>query len=235
MRLAAGMRETEAQKITATIRQRGSFNSVTSLWRASAIRTATLRTLAMADAFTSMKLDRQQALWAVSRLKDDFLPMFDGMDADEPVAALPAIAPSTSVVQDYSALGLSLKAHPISFVREALAARGVTQARQMTDEAQWPHGRSITVAGLALIRQRPGTASGIIFMTIEDETGVANLVIRPAVYERYRRAIRHSTAIVASGKIERAGQVVHVLVHQAKNLSDVVNSQPPKAKSRDFR
>src|SRR6185295_11626652 len=105
------------------------------------------------------------------------------------------------------------KAHPISFARKQLQEHRITPAGQLTDEKRWPHGSRIAVAGLALIRQRPGTASGIMFMTIEDETGIANLVIRPPVYERYHRALRHSIAVVAWGKIERAQQVVHILIH----------------------
>jgi len=105
----------------------------------------------------------------------------------------------------------------------------------LLDEKLSPHGKQIGVAGLALIRQRPATASGIMFMTIEDESGIANLVIRPSIYERYRRAIRNSTAVVAWGKIERQGQVIHILVNRASNLVDVVNSAPPKIHARNFR
>ncbi len=234
MRLVAGLREKHAQQITAAVGRSGVFHSVTTLWRTSGVRTEALRTLARADAFASMGMDRQQALWAVARLRNDKLPMFDAIDADEPAAPLPAVTPAARVICDYSAIGLSLKAHPLSFVRAQLASRGITASRELADEHRWPHGRKIAVAGLALVRQRPGTANGIMFMTIEDDTGVANLVIRPPTYERHRRALRHSVAVVAWGTIERLGQVVHIMVERASNLSDIVASTPPKVHPKHF-
>jgi error-prone DNA polymerase len=234
MRLISGMRQHDAHKITTAIQTHGPFPSVTSLWRVSQARVKAFRTLAQADAFQSMQLDRQQALWAINRLNDEALPMFDALDSDDALAALPSIPPATQVIHDYSALGLSLKAHPISFARPHLAARGIIPCSKLLDPVT-AHGRKVTVAGLALIRQRPATASGIMFMTIEDETGIANLVIRPPVYERFRRAIRHSVAIVAHGNIEREGQVVHILVDGASNLAHLINGQAPKVATRDFR
>ena len=236
MRLVAGVREKEIEKITATVKLHGGFESVTGLWRASGVGVATLRKLAMADGFNSMGLDRQQALWAVGRLRDEALPMFEACDRDELPADLPEVPEVMRVIHDYSAIGLSLKAHPMSFARGRLNECGVTRAGELSDENKWPHGKSICVAGLALVRQRPGTASGIMFMTIEDETGVANLVIRPPVYEKYRRAIRLSMAVVAWGKVEREGQVVHVLVEKAAGLAEVTSGTQAglKVHSRDF-
>jgi len=236
MRLVAGAREKEIEKITAAVKVHGGFESVTGLWRASGVSVASLRKLAMADGFNSMGLDRQQALWAVGRLRDEALPMFEACDRDELPADLPEVPEVMRVIHDYSAIGLSLKAHPISFARQRLTECGVTRAGELSDEKKWPHGKHICVAGLALVRQRPGTASGIMFMTIEDETGVANLVIRPPVYEKYRRAIRLSTAVVAWGKVEREGQVVHVLVERAANLGEVTSGTQTglKVHSRDF-
>jgi error-prone DNA polymerase len=235
IRLVAGMRAKEVEKITATRNRCGRFQSVHALWRASGVRVDALRKLAMADAFGSMGLDRQQALWAINKLRDDALPMFDLTDTDEAQAPLPPVPAHIRVIHDYSATGLSLKAHPISFARPQLSMHGISLTGQLLNEKLCPHGRKIGVAGLALIRQRPATASGILFMTIEDESGIANLVIRPSIYERYRRAIRSSTAIVAWGKIERQGQIIHVLVNRASNLVDVVNSAPPKVHARNFR
>ena len=146
----------------------------------------------------------------------------------------------TQVVHDYAATGLSLKAHPVSFARPALQALHAAPAGELADEARWPHGKRVAVAGLVLVRQRPSTASGILFMTLEDETGVANLVVRPAVYERQRRALRQSVALVAWGRVERAGQVVHVLVERAKNMNelaareDAAGPAAMQSLSRDF-
>ncbi len=230
MRLVGGIREPEVLKIAAAVERHGSFRSITRLWRESGVRAQTLRQLASADAFASMGLDRQAALWDVKKLRDESLPMFDALEEIEAAAALPVIDLPAKVIADYSSTGLSLKAHPMSFSRPVLNQRGVVPAGELDDPGRSPHGRIVAVAGLVLIRQRPGTASGIVFMTIEDETGVGNLVIRPDVYKRWYHSLRHSVAIVAWGKVERQGQVVHVLVDRAENLAG-----RPKVTSRDFR
>ncbi len=232
MRLVTGLRQPEADRIAAAVKIHGPFSSIVSLWRKSGVRADTLRKLAAADAFTSMGLDRQAALWATQQLRDDSLPMFDGMDPEEPAAELPSIPLRARVVYDYAATGLSLKAHPVSFARPALNAIGVTPAGHLADEKLCPHGRRLSVAGLVLVRQRPGTASGILFITLEDETGIANLVVRPNIYEQHRAALRHSIGIIAHGKVERQGQVVHILIHAA----DPLTSRMPEVEttSRDF-
>jgi error-prone DNA polymerase len=236
MRLISGLRETEACHLAATVAARGPFSSVTTLWRASRVRAATLRTLAAADAFASMGLDRQAALWAVMRLKDEVLPMFDAHDTDDLPADLPAVAPATRVIHDYAATGFSLKAHPLAFARRQLARLGVTPTEHLADERRWLQDKRIAVAGLVLVRQRPATAHGILFMTIEDEGGIANLIIRPTIYERFRRAIRHSVAVVAWGKVERQGQVVHVLVDRAVDMAQWVGKDSAvKPAVREFR
>jgi error-prone DNA polymerase len=220
---------------------------------------ATLRALAAADAFGSMGVDRQRALWEILRLRDEELPLFDQAPITSALAtpapsnpgiaipgldrgaeALPLIPAFTQVVHDYAATGLSLKAHPVSFARAALHALHATPAGELADETRWPHGKRVAVAGLVLVRQRPSTASGILFMTLEDETGVANLVVRPGVYERQRRALRQSVALVAWGRVERAGQVVHVLVERAANMNELAAQRDAAAPSgmqslsRDF-
>jgi DNA polymerase III alpha subunit len=111
----------------------------------------------------------------------------------------------------------------------------VTANGDLLDEPQHPHGSRVTVAGLVLVRQRPGTASGIMFMTIEDETGVANLVVHPNTYERFRAALRQSVAIIARGKIERQGQVIHVFVQSAEPLTGRAKEAEVAVHSRDFR
>ncbi len=191
--------------------------------------------LASADAFTSMGLDRQSALWGVAQLRDEVLPMFDEVEEeDDSQESLPDIALSTSVVYDYAATGLSLKAHPMSFAREQLQRRHICAAEELSDAVRSPHGRQVAVAGLVLVRQRPATAKGIVFITLEDETGIANLVVRANVYEQYYRPLRRTVTMVAWGKVERQGQVVHVLVERAAELSTVVCAPEPKSMSRDF-
>ncbi len=133
------------------------------------------------------------------------------------------------VMTDYATAGLSLKQHPIALVRPTLDEMGIATAQQIRDI---PHGTWVRVAGLVLIRQRPGTASGIVFETIEDETGIVNLIVRPDVYERYRPAARHAALLRADGRIERQGQVVHVMVRRMFDLSHLI--QGHRHTSRDF-
>ncbi|MEX2217085.1 MAG: OB-fold nucleic acid binding domain-containing protein, partial [Phycisphaeraceae bacterium] len=136
------------------------------------------------------------------------------------------------VVQDYSAVGLSLKAHPLSFIRDWLDEHHVTRSSELADESRWPNGSPIAVAGLVLVRQRPGTASGVVFVTLEDETGIANLIIRPRVFEMDRKAARHASVALARGRVERQGQVVHVMVHQIQDITQTL--QQLLVRSRDF-
>ena len=146
--------------------------------------------------------------------------------------SLPRIDEPRKVIQDYAALGLSLKAHPVSFLRPMLEARGAVPAADLRDEKKWPHGTRAAVAGMVLVRQRPGTASGIVFMTIEDETGTANLIVRPHIYQRDRQAARHGVVVLARGVVERQGDVVHVLVRSLQSADWAL--QELAARSRDF-
>jgi error-prone DNA polymerase len=238
MRLVRGLREDEAALVVNAVARSGPLRSIAELWRASGARVSTLRRLASADAFRSMGLDRQAALWEIRSLSDEQLPLFEQRgqtpfpDAGKGVCPLPRISEPRKVIQDYVATGLSLKAHPVSFCRDELAARGAVPAREFADEHKWPHGSKAAVAGIVLVRQRPGTASGIVFMTLEDETGTANLIVRPQVYQRYRRAARHGVVVLARGTVERQGAVVHILVESIENAAGAFAALA--GRSRDF-
>ncbi|MFO0874644.1 MAG: error-prone DNA polymerase [Phycisphaerales bacterium] len=143
----------------------------------------------------------------------DEVPRAGEAEPDD-LPSLPPLGPLSQVSRDYGTIGLSLRAHPMSFVREALVRRGVRCNGVLRDERAWPQGRTVAVAGVVLVRQRPGTANGIVFMTIEDETGVANIIVRPDVWERHRRAAKHGTAVLVRGRVERQGIVVHVLARR---------------------
>lgn len=245
MRLIKGLREEEANAITKAVDRYGAFRSIEGLWRTSSVRIVTLHTLARADAFGSMGLDRQAALWDIRRLRDDELPLFDGKRDEGYLApgeysgdsggerdVLPPILEPRKVVQDYAAVGLSLKAHPISFIRLMLQSRGAIEAAQLKDAKRYPPGMVVAVAGIVLVRQRPATASGIIFMTLEDETAISNLIIRPHIYERFRSAARHGVIILARGRVERQGEVIHILVDHLERIE--WPTEALQAGSRDF-
>ena len=236
LRMVKGLRRIDGDAVVGAVAERGPVDSVYKLWRASDVPARTLKRLADADAFGSMRLDRQRALWQVRSLHDQPMPLFDEVDAGEPVElALPPVEPARQVLGDYAAVGLTLKQHPVSFLRKQLDRRGVTPNALLSDEQQVPAGRIVRVAGIVLVRQRPGTASGVVFMTLEDETGVANLVVWPKVYERFRKIARHSTLLLAKGKLQRdtdGGKVVHVVVQHLVELQ--MPGQPLVTRARNF-
>ena len=181
-----------------------------------------LEKLADADAFRSIGLDRRQALWQVSALNDRPTGIYKGQQSEnnlEQGIQLPAMTASEHVVQDYSSMALSLKAHPVSFVREKLSMLHITRASEL---GLLNNGAPVRVAGLVLVRQRPGTASGICFITIEDETGSANLVVFKKLFDHYRKEILHSRLLMVEGTVQKEGEVNHVIVKRCHNLSGLL-------------
>ncbi|HMN87403.1 MAG TPA: OB-fold nucleic acid binding domain-containing protein, partial [Bauldia sp.] len=177
--------------------------------------------LADADAFRSLGLDRRDALWAARALgggSETRLPLFDTAAlADirrEPDVALPPMPVGEHVVNDYRYLSLSLKAHPLSFLRTRLAAARVVPNGALRTT---PNGRRVTVAGLVLIRQRPGTAKGVIFMTIEDETDVANIIVWPKTFERFRAVVLGARLVGVTGKMQSESGVIHVVADRIED------------------
>ncbi|MFO1049434.1 MAG: error-prone DNA polymerase, partial [Geminicoccaceae bacterium] len=188
------------------------FRTMEELRRRSGVRRATLVTLAEADAFRSLGLDRRQALWAVQALKDRGLPLFDHAMAaagpgsnlppveggDEPWLELPEMGLGEHVLEDYASLRLSLKAHPLALLRDWLARKRAITARELWHADP---GRRVTVCGLVLVRQRPGSAKGVIFATLEDETGFANLVLWPDRFEKFRAVVMTARLLAATGTL----------------------------------
>jgi error-prone DNA polymerase len=198
------------------------FSDVHDLWRRSGLKRATLERLAAADAFRSLRLDRRQTLWEVRGLPKEIpLPLFDHADAPEAGAeqevTLPAMPLSEHVVNDYRTLRLSLKAHPMSFLRARVAASRIASC---ADLKSMRDGAFVSVAGVVLVRQRPGSAQGVVFMTIEDETGVANSVIWPKVLERERKAVMGARLVVVHGRIQRHEDIIHVVAAKLDDRSD---------------
>ncbi|MDG2055632.1 MAG: error-prone DNA polymerase [Phycisphaerales bacterium] len=232
MRLVKGLRRKDAEAVIEAIRANEAKDrfGIVGLARAAGLGGAQLRPLAKADAFNSMGLNRRQALWQVGGLGVGFSSVNNTIFADtslrEPaVVSLPECSAFDEVIDDYGSLGLSLKSHPISFIRDWLNERGCVDSRVVSEGAgqeKMADGSCVIVAGLVLLRQRPSTANGVVFITLEDEYGVVNLVLRPDVYESNRLAARHAVAGLVWGKIERRDGVVHVLVMQMKSLDGLL-------------
>ena len=213
-----GFSEDDA-KIIESVRGQG-FDSVRDLWLRTRLKPAALEKLAEADAFRSLGLSRRDALWAVRALqragdKDD-LPLFKrvAMPELEPDVALPPMLPGQQVIEDYRHLHLSLKAHPVSFLRADLDARGIVRHALLPEIRP---GRIVTVAGLVLVRQRPGTGNAI-FMTLEDETGIANSILWPRVFERWRPIIMGARLISVTGELQNEKSVIHIVARSFEDL-----------------
>ena len=218
-RQVKGLKEEDMQALVAA--RQSPFTNIHSLMDAG-ITQAALERLADADAFRSLGLDRRQALWEVAALGDRPVGMFEGQESEsavEPEAQLPIMSAAEHVVQDYSSTSLSLKAHPVSFVREKLLMLQVTSTQNLN---QLKDGDLVKVAGLVLVRQRPGTASGICFITIEDETGIANLVVFKKLFDKYRKEILQSRLLMVEGRLQREGEVTHIVVRRCVNLSGLL-------------
>ena len=213
-----GFREEEADWIAAA---RGNgYPDAESLWRRAGIPPKALERLAEADAFSGIGLSRRDALWQVRAIKGAApLPLFsdpiDGEGIVEPEVTLPAMRPGEEVVEDYVSLRLSLRAHPMALLRPALP--GLTPHGELRTA---PLRQRISTCGLVITRQRPGTASGVIFLTLEDETGVANVVVWPKIYERFRRAVIAGRLLRVSGTLQREGIIVHLIAQKVEDLSD---------------
>lgn len=191
---------------------------------------ASLERLADADAFRSIGLDRRQALWEVSALQSAPTGMFSNQqdETETQKVQLPQMEFSQHIFQDYATTALSLKAHPVSLVRQQLAMFGVTPAASMKELRD---GIQIKVAGLILVRQRPGTASGILFITLEDETGIANLVVFSKIFEQFRKEILQSKLLMVEGKVQIEGEVIHIVVQRCTNMSSLFDKIPTSSKA----
>jgi error-prone DNA polymerase len=255
-----GLKEEEIKDRLITHRGNG-YSSLEQLARRGGVTRFTLERLAEADGFTSMGLDRRAALWAMRRLGrldiepvkrngvalDSNLPLFaphieDGF-FDEPAVALPPMQLSEEVMDDYQTTGLSLKAHPCSFFRPELKKLGVITSREHKSDSL-PQDAHVTVAGLVLMRQMPGTAKGVVFITLEDETGIVNIIVWPKILAANRRVVMTGEFLAIRGKLQRSGLVIHVVAESFMDLSVDLRrlrqdeftetALPALIKSRDF-
>ena len=218
--MVKGLSAIHADEIIA--RRRACYHSIEDLWRRVAIPIAALERLAEADAFQCFGLDRRAALWSIRGLSDSRLPLFDAVPAEpdpEPVVSLPAMTAGRQVVEDYRATGLSLRRHPVSFLRADLNSRRIVRC---ADLATIRDGKRLEVAGIILVRQRPGSARGVLFVTIEDETGHANLILWPSVFEAQRRLVLSASMLSCRGKLQKEGEVIHVIAEHLTDLSPLL-------------
>jgi len=232
-RQVKGCREADATALVA--HRGGGYASVREVWRRAGLAPAALETLANADAWRSLGLDRRAALWEVRGLGAAPLPLFAHAEqrasaqavpglghnappgalavesAHEPQVSLPEMPIGVQIVEDYRHLRLTLKAHPLALLRPVFAKRGVVLNKELARRAD---GERVTVAGLVLIRQQPGTAKGVIFVTLEDETGIANAVLWPDVSQAHRRALLDSRLLLISGRLQSYSNVIHVVAER---------------------
>ncbi|HEY2720341.1 MAG TPA: OB-fold nucleic acid binding domain-containing protein, partial [Chitinophagaceae bacterium] len=213
-----GLRE---EDINVLLSSRTRFTSIDEL-RDLDLSRATLEKLADADAFRSIGLDRRQALWEISVCDDHPVALFKGQPGEtarEEKPSLPVMSLPEHVVQDYATTSLSIKAHPVSFVREKLEQLHIVPAEQLNTMQD---GQPVKIAGLVLVRQRPGTAKGVCFITIEDETGCANLVVYENLFQKFRKEILQSRLLMVEGKLQREKEVIHVIVKTCYDLSKLL-------------
>jgi error-prone DNA polymerase len=214
-----GLREDDMQLLVNNRKE--NYQNIHAL-RVAGVPQSALEKLAEADAFRSMGIDRRQALWQASAIHDQPAGLFINTSIEsknETQIALPEMTIAEHVAQDYSSVSLSLKAHPVSFVREKLQRLNVRTTQELSDI---PNGAFVKVAGLVLVRQRPGTAGGVCFITIEDETGYSNLVVFQNLFEAFRKQILGAKLLMVEGQLQVEGEVVHVIVQRCYDLSKML-------------
>lgn len=224
MRLVRGLAAVDAARIVAA-RADHPFDSIDDIWRRASVSAASLVDLAEADPFLpSLDVQRRDALWAIKALRDEPLPLFVAAaeremktiaEQQEPDVKLRQMTDGHDVIQDYSHTGLTRREHPIAFLRKDLAARSIVTCGEAMSARD---GRWLMTAGLVLVCQMPGSAKGVMFLTIEDETGPAN-VAWPKLFEGRRRVVLGSSMMAINGRIQREGEVVHLIAQQLFDLS----------------
>ena len=230
MRLVRSLTNADAARLIAA-RGDKPFTGVDDLWRRAEVPVASLARLAEADAFqAALGLARREALWAIKALRAAPLPLFAAAAArasgtvaeiHEPATALRPMTAGGEVVEDYGHIGLTLRSHPAAFLRGDLQRRRIVTC---VEAMQARDGSWRTTAGLVLVRQMPGSAKGVMFVTIEDETGIANLIVWPSVFEAHRRVILAASMLAIHGRIQREGEVVHLIAHRLHDLSRALAS-----------
>jgi error-prone DNA polymerase len=209
-----GLRQADMEQLM--LHRSAGYASPDALTRRARLTRAVLERLAAADAFRSMGLSRRDALWKIrGEAPGHALPLFAAADlaeqGAEADAELPQVPPSEHVLQDYQTHRLSLKGHPMHFLRNAHTRRGIVSTAEATGRRS---GQQVETSGLVLVRQRPGSASGVVFVTLEDETGIANLVVWPRVLERFRPVVMRARILHVVGRVQSADNVTHIVAER---------------------
>ena len=228
LRQIRGLKEADGEWVVAARGNR--YADPAAIWRRAGLDGAALEKLARADAFASMGLSRREALWAARRFvaanaNGDAkpLPLFEAVGDDgwgtEASVTLPEMPLGEAVMADYTSIRMSLRCHPMALLREGFGNATPAEKLINTENDSW-----ITVVGLVLARQRPGTAKGVIFATLEDETGVANVIVWPKIYERFRRIVLTSRLLKVTGRLQREGIVTHLIAERLEDCSPLLDS-----------
>ena len=227
LRMVKGLANDHGARIAAAAAD-SPFTSIEDVWRRSGVPVAALEKLADADAFRSLGLDRRQALWRLRGLGQAPLPLFAAAEAreNEPAVLLNAMTEGREVVEDYRSVQLSLRDHPLAFLRPELDRQGAMPAKRL---GTLRDGARIYIAGIVLIRQRPGKGN-VTFMTLEDESGIANAIVWQRLFDRYRRTILSSAMVGIKGRLQREGQVIHVIADSIEDLTPLLG----EVGNRDF-
>ncbi len=225
LRQIKGLSEATAARVVAARQADGAFESFEDLCRRASLSRAEADRLSGADAVRSLRLDRREAGWRALAVAGPDLPLFrtagEGRPLSASAGALPVMNTAEHVAEDYATLSLSLKAHPVSFLREGLADLGFRPAEALKTARK---GSRLGVSGLVLVRQRPGSAKGVLFATLEDETGVANIIIWPKVFDRFRPTVIGARLLGAVGRVQREGEVIHLVAERLVDLSPHLNA-----------
>ncbi len=226
LRQIGGLREDAAAKIM--LAREGPYEDIPDLQKRARITAPIVRRLAEADAMRSMFIDRRQALWEAKALRDaPDLPLFQDTrdEGREVTVPLPVMPVCEQVVADYQTTRLSLKAHPMAFLRKSMRKQGFMDTAQLKHTRPW---QKVKMAGLVLIRQKPGTAKGVCFITIEDEVGVANIVVWPKMMEAYRKVVMQSRLLMIEGYVQRDVEIIHVVAQHLEDRTDALMRLAPE-------
>jgi error-prone DNA polymerase len=229
-RLIRGLRREVAESVE-RVRAEAPLLGVVDLMLRGRLHRSSLLRLGASGAFRSMGLGRRESLWGIQGLPVLASPLLaPTLEMDDPWEGLPPLTECDELLEEYATTGVSVESHPMALIREALSRENFPSAKETRG---LPTGKHVEVAGMVITRQRPSTASGVLFVTLEDETGHLNVIVWPKVYERFKQVARDEVMLVVRGKIERQGPVVHLIAQHLRALRAL--ESPAGVRQRNFR